>query len=224
MRLTAAIAVLISIWPSLDACAQQLTDVGMLAVGVTSRTRLGGADCQLGDLFYIMAIHPANSGQMYVSAHMEFRDERNQWLPTPTARTALGEAYRSPKYNGLRDYVVFEPTSVNTTRHVCLFMPYEAAFLPTRRYDRRYVIRVWDHGNREIANTVLSPESVNVERENGKLVIRVISVRTCAMVVSEATTPDPVPQPVPDPVPTTVNEGGVRFFDTATGDWTCPSK
>ncbi|WP_164104236.1 hypothetical protein [Candidatus Laterigemmans baculatus] len=121
--------------------SQQLTDMGMMATGVLSRTRVGGSDFQIGDMMYMTALQEADSGSMYVSAHMEYLDDNNNWQPVPTASNALGNEYRSGRYPGVRDYVKFENAGANTTRHICLFMPYGAASLPTNRfYQRRYVL------------------------------------------------------------------------------------
>lgn len=195
---------------------QQLTGTGILATGVVSRSRLAVEDFQLGDLMYVRVGQPASSGNMYVSAHMEYLDDQQQWQPVLTAKTALGEAYRSGRYLGIRDFVRFEGCSVNTTRHVCLFLPYEAAALPTNKvYQRRYVLRVWDHRNEPVARTVLAPEAVSARRDDhGKLLIVAVRVKTCSSLL----------QPSGDqlePLPESQDDGTLQLFNAVTGVFLC---
>ena len=192
---------------------QRLTDMGMFASGTVSRSRLGGEDFQLGDMMYVAAIQPANSGGMYVSAHMEYEDTQQGWLPVPTASTPLGQAYRSGKYVGLRDYVQFGGTGVGFMRHICLFMPYDAAALPGNKvYERRYVIRVWDGNNQEVANTVLPSETVSTTRQGGKLTLVVARAKACSSMMDAADN---------TPIPQSEDTGLVRFFSTGSGKWVC---
>lgn len=195
------------------AYAQQLTDTGMLATGVMSRTRAGGTDFQLGDMMYITALHPANTGGMYVSAHMEFLSDNNNWQPVPTAATTLGNEYRSGQFPGVRDYVKFNSCEANTTRHVCLFMPYAAASLPVNKfYQRRYVLRLWDRNNRPILRTALSAEPVETKRDHsGKLIIVTVKARACGALVGANG----------DPVPESNDDGTFQFFSTKTGEFIC---
>lgn len=86
------------------AFGQQLSGLGMLATGTSSRTRLGGDSIHLGDMMYITVFQPARSRGMYISAHMQYLDKNQGWLPIPTTATVLGNAYRSRKYRGVRDY------------------------------------------------------------------------------------------------------------------------
>jgi len=194
--------------------AQQLTNMGMMATGVLSRTRTGGSDFQLGDMMYLTALQPSGSGSMYVSAHMEYLDDNNNWQPVPTARTSLGNEYRSGRYPGVRDYVKFESATENTTRHICLFMPYGAAWLPTNKfYQRRYVLRLWDRNNEPLARTALPAESIETKKDNsGKIVIVTVKARACASLVDANN----------EPIPESQDEGTLRFFSTRTGQFVCP--
>lgn len=193
--------------------AQQLKDLGILATGALSRTRVAGGEFELGDMMYVTAVQSANTGGMYVSAHMEYNDPQQGWLPVPTAPTPLGNEYRSGKYVGLRDYVRFGAASTNVTRHICLFMPYAAASLPDGRvYERRYVIRLWDSENQEVANTALTPDSVRAEQSDGRLVLTLVRAKTCGSMV-DSTHPAPVAE--------SQDTGSVRFFSTSSGKWVC---
>lgn len=201
-------------------CAgQQLQQQGILAIGVFARTRTGDEDFQLGDLMYVSAFQPSNSGGMYVSVHMEYSDPQHQWSPVPTADTPLGSAYHSPKYAGLRDFVKFEAAAADTTRHICLFLRYAAAALPTGNvYERRYVIRVWDGANKEIPNSVLPAEQVSVNPNNrGQLEMTLVhvQVKACwaAQMTGEMT-----------PMPESVDNGLVRFFNPMSGQFVCPGQ
>jgi len=196
--------------------AQELLDQGIYANGVLARTRLGGTDFYLGDLMYVSALQPANTGGMYVSAHMEYLDEQGKWRPVPTSTTELGQQYHSPNYAGLRDFVKFNGTSINTIRHICLFMPFDAAALQVgERYQRRYVIRVWDGNNREISNHPLEAERVQTSRdEEGKLLITTVTVRACggAQYAEDL-----------QPVPETVDTGHLAMFSVKSGRFGCPA-
>ena len=200
--------------PTSSTFAQQLTDMGMMATGVLSRTRAGGADFQQGDMMYLTALHPADSGSMYVSAHMEYLDDTDNWQAVPTAGTALGKEYQSGRYPGVRDYVKFENTNANTTRHICLFMPYGAASLPTNKfYQRRYVLRLWDRNNEPVSRTALPAEAVQTKKDNGgKFVIVTVKAKTCASLVDANN----------EPIPESQDEGTLRFFSTRTGKYVCP--
>ncbi len=194
--------------------AQQLTGMGMLATGTVSRTRIGGVDFELGDMMYVTVLHPAKSGQLYVSSHMEYQDSQQQWIPVPTANSRLGQAYQSGKYPGVRDFVRFSGQDETVTRHVCLFMPYDAASLPGNRiYQRRYVIRVWDKDNRDIGQTVLPADQVTTRREeDGTLVISIVKVKTCSSMVDADSA---------EPIPESKDDGSVRFFSAKSGNWVC---
>lgn len=195
--------------------AQMLLDRGMLATGTMSRTRLEINTFQTGDMMYISALQPGNSGGMYVSAHMEYL-KNNNWISVPTRDDDLGLAYRSHAYSGMRDYVKFASVSENTERHICLFMPYEAANLPVgNRYERRYVLRVWDRNNIEVSNTILPQETVSIEKHAGRTVITVVQARACVAVLS-----DNEIQPVQESRQT----GIVRFFNARNGEWVCPGE
>jgi hypothetical protein len=170
-------------------------------------------------MMYVTALQPANSGSMYVSAHMEYAENEQVWLAVPTARTELGEAYRSPRYAGIRDYVKFDNCTADTLRRVCLFMPYDAAGLPNNRtYQRRYVLRVWDQRNEPIARVNLAPEAVQTRRdEHGKMQILTIKVKTCSIPAFQEWGSD-------DPIPEFEDHGSLQMFSTKTGEFLCPSE
>ena len=216
LRVALLVALLVAFGEWSTAMGQHLTGMGMLATGTVSRTRVGGGDCEVGDMMYVTVLQPAKSGQMYVSAHMEYQNSQQRWVPVPTANSSLGQAYRSSKYPGLRDYVRFNGDDETVTRHVCLFMPYDAASLPGNRiYERRYVIRVWDNDNNDIGHTVLPADQVTTKREgDGTLIISVVKVKTCTSMVDAGNA---------EPVPESEDAGTVRFFSTKSGQWVCES-
>ena len=83
---------------------------------------------------YVKVLHPADIGDIYVSAHMEYQRPAGEWVPVPTNAGPLGKEYTSPRYPGLRDYVSLRKVTENTERHISLFMPYDAAAMPTGSY------------------------------------------------------------------------------------------
>lgn len=197
--------------------AQQLKEMGVLATGVLSRTRIGGGDFQSGDMIYVTAFHPANSGKIFVSAHMEYLDKNKKWSPVPTkGDTELGQEYTSGNFPGLRDYVKFEGSNSNHIRHICLFMPYKAADLPiNKKYTRRYSLRVWDDNNEPVERTILTPEQIATTRdENGNFVMTTVTAKACSSMPAPKNT---------DPVPESKNSGLLRFFDTKSGSFVCPA-
>jgi len=195
--------------------AQQLLDRGMFATGTMSRTRLETNNFQTGDMMYVSVLQPGNSGGMYVSAHMEYL-KNDDWISVPTRDDDLGLAYRSRAYNGIRDYVQFANVYENTERHICLFMPYEAANLPVgNQYVRRYVLRLWDRNNIEVSNTILPQEVVSINKQAGRTVITVVQARACASFLSENGL---------QPVQESRKTGIVRFFNVRSGEWVCPGE
>lgn len=199
------------------AAAQEFLQLGMLATETMSRTRLGGSHFQAGDMMYVSVLHSANTGDMYVSSHMEYFDANNgKWRPIPTRNTELGRAYTSGQYPGVRDYVQFDSVDADTERNVCLFMPYEAASVQQGAgFRRRYVLRLWDNDNEEVKAVVLPEELVNVESHKGKTVITLVKAKACAA----------SPFASNEPIPETRRESGlVRFFNPKNGAWVCPSE
>ena len=222
----------------------------MLATATAGRTRLSLADrFEVGDLMYVQVLHPSNFGEIYVSAHMEYKTQNDTWRPVPTANTPLGQAYTSGKYPGMRDYVLFANVQESTLRHVSFFLPYDAAGLPNGTYDRRYVIRLWDGNNQEVQNTALNEHQVEVQRNNsGRVIIRMVTAKACLAWVTQETSKEPAslprgwprppriapgaptpPEPPAPPAPTPLKPepmyetpGFTFFFDAKTGKLTCP--
>ena len=207
-------AIIWFVWVPNNSFGQQFTGIGMLATGTAARTRLGGEYFQVGDMMYVTVLHPANFGKMYVSAHMEYQDEHSNWKPVPTKNTPLGGAYESNRYPGVRDYVALTDVSVNTTRHICLFMPYNATALSDGDYKRRYVLRLWNGSNREVTNKALQDEAIKVSTPRGLTLFTVVRVRTCATMEGNEGELRPTPE--------SQDTGSARFFDTSTGAWVCP--
>lgn len=139
-----------------------------------------------GDRVLIKTWQPANTGRMYVSAHMQYMDG-NRWLPVPPQNSILGKQYTSPKHRGIRDYKTFDSTSKSQFVNTSLFVPYGAMALKAdyRVFPRRYVIRLWDHNNREIGNSVSPEQSLIVENRG-----RTISVKSFAMRMKELENPE----------------------------------
>jgi hypothetical protein len=148
---------------------------------------------------------------------MEYQKPSGDWAPVPTSRDKIGRAYASASYPGLRDYVYLRGVTQRTERNVSLFMPYDAAAIPNGAYSRRYVIRLWDDNNRDVARTVLPAEKVTVDSKAGRTIIKVVECRACCAATSESKTPL-------KPKPETVTPGAIHFFDASTGKWTCPGK
>jgi hypothetical protein len=141
----------------------------------------------------------------------------------PTADTALGRSYRSPKYRGLRDYVIFEQEVSNPTiQQICLFMPHDAAAIPLgTTFDRRYIIRVWDRNGNEITAKALSlpSDEAVMERNGNRRVIRTITNVECKAMQSVN---EDSGELEPVPYREVQHQGTVQFFDTQSGEWTCP--
>lgn len=196
--------------------SQQLTGTGMMASGVSGRVKAASHasanQFELGDMLYFAALQPANSRGMYVSAHMEYLDN-NEWRPVPVANTELGFAYRSGHSPGVRDYIKFDSCNESTARHVCLFMPYNAASLRNGLYERRYVLRLWDHNNRLIAggSRALSPDTVEAKRERNNLSFVTVRARACSSPVGN---PEGAGQADKD-------DAAIVFFNTQTGETIC---
>lgn len=108
-------------------------------------------------------------------------------------------------------YVQFGPVKKNVMRNICLFMPYDAAALSSGKYQRRYVIRIWDDENKEIGSRTLSADKVEIERKGGRVIIKSIVAIACSANDPKNNTPIPEHEP----------SGHLRFFSTKTGDWTC---
>jgi len=197
---------------------QQLKGLGMLAVGTASRTRLGGEYFQVGDLMYVAVLQPGTRSECSISVHMEYLDQNRVWQPIPTANSDLGRQYRSAMDGSVRDYVTLRGESQLTTRHVSLFVPYNAASLPAGSYVRRYVIRLWNANNQDIADRELPAEPVTVIKEEGRTVIRITKISCCRAIAGPPASSAP-----PQPIPESVDQGGVLFFDTQKGTWACPT-
>jgi hypothetical protein len=187
----------------------------MLFNQALSRSR--DSEFYVGDLLYIKVRVPANVGQVMVSAHAEYFGQ-GQWQTMPTSNSALGQAYLSGRYPGVRDYVTIESSGAILEKNVALFIPYAACALnPDTAFHMRYVIRLWDGNNTEIANLPLQSMPVNVSVEREHLLISAIRAVACSAIPSgdqAAGAPAPVPQSEP--------AGAVQFFDAATGLFVCP--
>lgn len=176
-----ALALVTLILPA-AACGHELTGRGLLATETMGRCPHGGDVCRLGDMIHVTMLQRANHGGAYVSAHMEYRDDKLGWLPVPTAKSPIGAAYTSAKYHGLRDFVWLDRVSMDTPRGICLFIPYDAALLPVQtRFERRYVIRLWDERNHELSNLVLNPQTVVVGKQGNQISLRVATYTTVVL-------------------------------------------
>lgn len=195
----------------------RLAETGILVTETASRVHLGGEAFYLGDLLYVQVVCPPDAGETAVSAHMEYEKRPGEWVPVPASDSAVGQAYTSARYPGLRDYVRLRPVTERTQRHVSLFMPYDAAAMPSGTYTRRYIIRLWDKDNNDVARTILPSEMVEVKSLAGRTIITVVKCRACCQVMTDSKTPlEPQPEAIPP--------GAIHFFDARTGGWLCPGK
>jgi hypothetical protein len=146
---------------------------------------------------------------------MEYQRPTGEWVPVPTAENSLGEAYTSEHYPGLRDFVSLKGVTEYTQRHISFFMPYDAAAMHDGTYLRRYVIRLWNKNDQDVARTTLTAEKVTINNQSGRTIIKVVECKACcaAMAASEG--------PL-EPMPEVVSTGTVQFFDAKTGHSFCP--
>jgi hypothetical protein len=196
----------------------QLAETGVLVTEAASRSRLGNNQFYVGDLLYVQVVCPADAGDIYVSAHMEYQKPTGDWAPVPTTNDQVGEAYTSGVDKGLRDYVHLRAVKERTQRNISLFMPYDAAKMPAGLYARRYVIRLWDQGMNDVARTALPAEKVDVRSQAGRTVVKVVECKACCR-VSAPTKDKPL-----EPIPAAAPSGAVHFFSAKTGKWVCPGK
>ncbi len=209
--------------PSVHVAAQQLTGTGSLTTGVMRRViddtkkHPHRSIFEYGDLIYVTVLQHKNTGSFFVSAHMEYRDvaNKNDWKPVPTNGSVLANDYVSGRFEGLRDFVEYGECDKNTTRHICLFIPYSASALPLNRsYSRRYSIVLWDGSNDPKLTMYLNPEVIRTsQNEEGKTVITTVFAKACSGLMSQST----------DPVPQSIDEGSIRFFNTKNGVFVCPA-
>lgn len=174
--------------------AQQFSGYGTYVVGATNRSPANKERFNYGDQITVSVIYPANSGRIYVSAHMEYLTGGGEWRPVPITKAAFGSKYRSGAYPGVRDYVMIEGYPNDRVLHAGLFVPVEVAdFLPGQHLERRYVLRLWDRSNQEIRSITLPREKVEVAVEDG--VTRLLSNADLD------------------------KHAAIRLFDTETGSW-----
>jgi hypothetical protein len=195
----------------------RLTETGVLVTEAASRSRLGGDGFYVGDLLYVQVVCPPNTGETSVSAHMEYKTSAGEWVPVPTSHDEIGQAYTSERYPGLRDYVSLRGVTQRTQRNISLFMPYDATDMPKGTYLRRYVIRLWNSDNQDVARTVLPTQKVTVASQAGRTIIKEVECKACCSLLSKSEGPL-------EPIPETVPSGAIHFFNSRTGKWTCPGK
>lgn len=169
-----------------QASTQELTGHCKIIPNAYSSCPGSGGKKVKGDRVLIKTWQPANTDRMYISAHMQYMDG-DRWLPVPTQKSKLGKQYTSPKHHDLRAYKVFGNTSRGRFVNTSLFVPYGAMALKAEYqiFPRRYVIRLWDHNNREIGNSI-SPEQNLIVENRG----RTISVKSFAMRMKEPENPE----------------------------------
>jgi hypothetical protein len=167
-------------WVALSshADAQSLVGTGSLATESLVRTRRIDAQqaaiSEKGDVITVLAQQPAGSKGFTISAHPQYR-EKDDWQPVPMPKHPLAAWYTSKKYGGLRDYVDVGPSTVDTRRIVSLFVPVDGfAQLAGKECDVRYVLRVWDADDREVASLTLEPYRVQVGVDNGHIAMSII--------------------------------------------------
>jgi hypothetical protein len=163
---------------SSSADAQTLVGTGSLATESLVRTRRIDAQqsaiSEKGDVITVIAQQPAGNKGFTISAHPQFR-EKGDWQPVQMPKHPLAAWYTSKKYGGLRDYVDVAGSTVDTRRIVSLFVPIDGfATLAGKECELRYVVRVWDADDREIASVTLEPYRVQVGVDNGHIAISIL--------------------------------------------------
>jgi hypothetical protein len=179
MKVTVALlscACLIALSSSAD--AQTLVGTGSLATESLVRTRRIDAEkaaiSEKGDVITVIAQQPAGNKGFTISAHPQYR-EKGDWQPVQMPKHPLAAWYTSKKYGGLRDYVDVAGSAVDTRRIVSLFVPVDGfATLAGKECDLRYVVRVWDADDHEIASVTLEPFHVQVGVDNGHIAISIL--------------------------------------------------
>jgi hypothetical protein len=163
---------------SSSADAQTLVGTGSLATESLVRTRRIDAQqsaiSEKGDVITLIAQQPAGNKGFTISAHPQFR-EKGDWQPVQMPKHPLAAWYTSKKYGGLRDYVDVAGTAVDTRRIVSLFVPIDGfATLAGKECELRYVVRVWDADDREIASVTLESYRVQVGVDNGHIALSIL--------------------------------------------------
>jgi hypothetical protein len=163
---------------SSPALAQVLVGTGSIATQSLVRTRRIDAQqsaiSEKGDVITVIALQPAGNKGFTISAHPEFR-EKGDWQPVQMPKHPLAAWYTSKKYGGLRDYVDVAGTTAATRRIVSLFVPIDGfATLAGKECDLRYVVRVWDADDREIASVTLESYRIRVGVDSGHIAISIL--------------------------------------------------
>jgi hypothetical protein len=158
--------------------AQVLVGTGSIATESLVRTRRIDAQqsaiSEKGDVITVIAQQPAGNKGFTISAHPQYR-EKGDWQPVQMPPHPLAAWYTSKKYGGLRDYVDVAGTTDATRRIVSLFVPIDGfATLAGKECDLRYVVRVWDADDREIAAVTLEPYRIRVGVDNGHIAISIL--------------------------------------------------
>jgi hypothetical protein len=195
---------------------QQLVNKGVLVTQILARTRFGVFE--RGDLVHVTVHQPAGNKGFTLSVHAEYMDDSGKWQQVPPPKTMLAALYTSGNYGGLRDYVDINGVSETTDRNVALFMPFDGFALEQGR-DRtfRYVLRLWQprptdkEDDKESAHLALEPYRIHVGHDSEGILISIVNARPCSFLIGEKVNP------------TSQSAGIVRFFDSATGKWECPS-
>jgi hypothetical protein len=163
---------------SSSANAQVLVGTGSIATESLVRTRridaLQSAISEKGDVVTLIAQQPAGNKGFTISAHPQYR-EKGDWQPVQMPKHPLAAWYTSKKYGGLRDYVDVAGTTVDTRRIVSLFVPIDGfATLAGKDCEFRYVVRVWDADDREIASVTLEAYRIRVGVDNGHIAVSIL--------------------------------------------------
>ena len=200
--------------------AQSLHGIGMLATGTMSRARSSGDTMYTGDVLHVEVLQRGNCEDMYVSVHCQIRSNNSgNWTDVEATNSELGAAYRGGKYRDYRDFVFIDGTDTPQVRTVTLFMPYDAADIREGNYTRRYVIRLWNGDNGEIAAKALEPDNVTVnrfrDRNATRTLISTVSVKSCAPAAAAGAPIEPIPETPKTP------SRSMRFFNAQTGKWVC---
>jgi hypothetical protein len=158
--------------------AQVLVGTGSLATESLVRTRRIDAEksaiSEKGDVITVLAQQPAGNKGFTISAHPQYR-EKGDWQPVQMPPHPLAAWYTSKKYGGLRDYVDVAGTTEATRRIVSLFVPIDGfATLAGKECELRYVVRVWDADDRELASVTLEPYRIRVGVDNGHIAISIL--------------------------------------------------
>jgi hypothetical protein len=159
--------------------AQALVGTGSLATESLVRTRRldekQAAISEKGDVITVIAQQPAGNKGFTISAHPQYRERGGDWQPVGMPKHPLAAWYTSKKYGGLRDYVDVGPTTVDTPRIVSLFVPVDGfALLAGKECDLRYVVRVWDADDNEMASLTLDPYRIQVGVDSGHIAVSII--------------------------------------------------